>query len=322
MARSSLLCRFLQFADFVDQQRPAGRRLEQPQPAVQGARKRTFLVAEQFALDQRLRDRGTVDGDERFAAPRAVVMERASHQLLAGAALADDKHGAASVSHQADLLEQGTHRCTLPDDVVERMPLVQLRVQLGDLGRHGTFFQGHLDAVRQFLQIDRLGEEIKGPFLERRHGCVDGPVAGHEDHGGVGSPILGDAQQFEPVDTRHAEVRDDHRNAVVHVVDRLLAAAHRNRVIAATFQPFAHGGPSIWVVVDQEDLPAPPRGRDRRGELRFPRHVWRLWWHVVILPCHSDRDKLALAIFCKHAKLATVGTSYCKLISERTSSEW
>ena len=47
-----------------------------------------LLVAEQLALQQRLRDGGTVEGQERRLGPRAVLVDGAGHQLLARAALA------------------------------------------------------------------------------------------------------------------------------------------------------------------------------------------------------------------------------------------
>ena len=50
------------------------------------------LVAEQLALDQLARDRRHVDGNERTGAALAVIVQRAGHQLLAGARFAVDHH--------------------------------------------------------------------------------------------------------------------------------------------------------------------------------------------------------------------------------------
>ena len=54
-----------QFADFVEKQRAAIGFLELADPLFVRAGKRTFFVAEQRALDQILRDRTTIDDDER-----------------------------------------------------------------------------------------------------------------------------------------------------------------------------------------------------------------------------------------------------------------
>ena len=50
------------------------------------------LVAEQLRLEQRVGDGGAVDRDERLLGARRVEVQRARHQLLAGAALAGDEH--------------------------------------------------------------------------------------------------------------------------------------------------------------------------------------------------------------------------------------
>ena len=65
-----------------------------------------LLVTEQLALEQRLGQRPHVHGDERLAPTRTQPVNRARHQLLAGAALALDEHGA---RHRRDLLDLDQH---------------------------------------------------------------------------------------------------------------------------------------------------------------------------------------------------------------------
>src|SRR5216117_265801 len=91
--RSSLACVLESIRDLVQEQRAAVGQLEAAQPPLGGAGERPALVAEQLALDQRLGDRRTVDGDERPVAPVGKVVDRARDQLLAGATLAIDEHG-------------------------------------------------------------------------------------------------------------------------------------------------------------------------------------------------------------------------------------
>ena len=55
----------IHFADLVEQQRPAIRRLEFADTACDGAGERALLVAEQLGLQQVLGDRRTVQRDER-----------------------------------------------------------------------------------------------------------------------------------------------------------------------------------------------------------------------------------------------------------------
>ena len=80
-------------ADLVEEYRSAVGNLELALLAILRARERAFFVAEQFALQQRLRQRAAVDRHHRMETPRAGGMDGARHHFLAGAALAGDEHG-------------------------------------------------------------------------------------------------------------------------------------------------------------------------------------------------------------------------------------
>jgi len=64
-------------ADFVEQQGALFCELEAAGTTFDGAGERAFLVAENFALDQRLRNSGAVDGDEGLAGAGAQLMQGA-----------------------------------------------------------------------------------------------------------------------------------------------------------------------------------------------------------------------------------------------------
>src|SRR5471032_3355954 len=51
-----------------------------------------LLMPEQFAIEQRLREGGAVDGREWLGRTRALPVESARHQLFAGAAFAQDQY--------------------------------------------------------------------------------------------------------------------------------------------------------------------------------------------------------------------------------------
>ena len=57
------------------------------------AGERASFVAEQFAFQQLLGNRGAVDGEERLLAAVAVMINRAGDEFLAGAAFAGDERG-------------------------------------------------------------------------------------------------------------------------------------------------------------------------------------------------------------------------------------
>ena len=66
-----------QIADFIEEKRAAVGLLEAPDAARVGASECPALMAEEFALEQRLGDGGAVDGDERFFRALAVLVNGA-----------------------------------------------------------------------------------------------------------------------------------------------------------------------------------------------------------------------------------------------------
>ena len=82
-----------QLADLVEEQRAGVRGREQTLAIARRVGERAAHVTEQLVLEQRLGDRGAVDDDERRVVARRRVVDRARDQLLAGAALAEDRDG-------------------------------------------------------------------------------------------------------------------------------------------------------------------------------------------------------------------------------------
>ena len=143
MARSSLLCSPNCISPISSiNSVPRYGRLEQAHASFRGPRKGTLFVAEQFALDQGVRNRGAVDGDEGLIPPRAVVVNRPGHQLFARAAFALDQDRAVACRQPAGSSRTGTASSrAIADHIVQGVAFVQLRVQVGDLGRHVLLLQ-------------------------------------------------------------------------------------------------------------------------------------------------------------------------------------
>ena len=95
--------------DFVEEQRALVRLLEPALPVADGAGERAAHVAEQLRLEQRLRNRAAVERDEPVRAPRAVVVNRARDDFLAGAGFAGDENRA--VRSAPRFRAAGTARC-------------------------------------------------------------------------------------------------------------------------------------------------------------------------------------------------------------------
>ena len=103
-------------ADLVEKQRAAFGLFEAPGGALVGAGEGALLVAEQFALDEVARNRRHVDGDERAFLALAVIVQRAGHQLLAGAGLAGDQHGEVGLHQPRERAIDLLHRRRAADE--------------------------------------------------------------------------------------------------------------------------------------------------------------------------------------------------------------
>ena len=91
-----------QFSDLVEKDRAAIGHFEEPRTVLVGAGERALAVPEQFALHEMLRQSAAVHGHERPRRPRAALMDRPSHQLLARSRLAAHEHRRIARRHPLD----------------------------------------------------------------------------------------------------------------------------------------------------------------------------------------------------------------------------
>ena len=86
------LCARINLADFIEENCPAVRLFEAPDPPLVRAGERAAFVPEEFAFQQRRRECRAMDRDELRFAPPAQIMNRVRCEFLARAALAVDQH--------------------------------------------------------------------------------------------------------------------------------------------------------------------------------------------------------------------------------------
>ena len=79
-------------------------------------------MPEELALEQRVVDRGAIDGDEPSIAPRADAVERARHELLAGPGLAGHERQTHVRGQAPDHPEEILHARAAADHPVELEP--------------------------------------------------------------------------------------------------------------------------------------------------------------------------------------------------------
>ena len=159
---------------------------KRPDALADGAGERAAHVAEQLGLEQRLRQRAAVDRDEPLVAARAVVVDRARDQLLAGAGLAVDQDRARRRGDRRQHLEQLAHDAALSDQPLEAVALLELRSQVRVLGAQAALLERAVHHVEQLVVLERLGDEVGGAALDQRHGVAHRAVAGHHDDDDVG----------------------------------------------------------------------------------------------------------------------------------------
>jgi len=158
-------------------------------------RERTALVAEQLALQQRLRQRRAGDGHERPIRTGAAVVDRLGDHVLSGAALPLQQDGRRLAV--ADLLDQVhdlPHGRAAADQIRLALDRQVLRPQTTHLPAEPGRLQGLLDDHGKLVQVHRLGQVVEGAQLHRLHGALHRPVGGHHHHRHL-RDLLADALQ-------------------------------------------------------------------------------------------------------------------------------
>jgi hypothetical protein len=247
-----------QLADLVEEEGAAVRRLDAAAALGVGAGEGALLVAEELALEQRLRDRRAVDGHEGPRGPRGEPVDRAGRDLLARAALAREEDGGIDGRHLADRGEHLLHARARPEHPLEaagRRALSQLAVLRLERVQAQRASQHDLELVH----VDRLHEEVVPALLDgvKRVRALLAP--GDDDDLGRGVERLDLVERGEALldATRvggQAEVeRHDRRVLGAHGVERRGAVAGEHDVELVGEGP-AHLRAQVLVVVDYEQF--------------------------------------------------------------------
>ncbi|MDT4869427.1 hypothetical protein FQZ97_1044530 [compost metagenome] len=165
-------------------------------------------MAEQFGFEQVLGNGRGIERDERAVGTRAVLVQRARNQFLAGAGLAGDHHRDVRLRQPPDGAEHVLHRRRLAEDLRRiDQPVVHLLFAQ-------AFFQRTADQLDRLVDIERLGQVFEGPALERCHRAVQVRVGGHHDDRQARVPRLDGLQQVQPGAAGHADIGNQHLRLV------------------------------------------------------------------------------------------------------------
>ena len=162
-----------------------------------GAGVGALLVAEELRLQELAREAGAVHVDERLVGARAVAVEPAREDALAAARLALDQDRAARGGDLARVLGQprgSRPRCPVKGSTASRA----WRARPADLAALlALALEQPPQHHQQRRQLDRLGQELVGAFLDRAHGQVDRGVAGQHHHRQRRVDLADPGQQLE-----------------------------------------------------------------------------------------------------------------------------
>src|SRR5205823_4279756 len=137
-----------QLADLVEEERAFARILEVAGLRLLRARERALRVAEERGLDERGRDRGAVEREERRARARRQVVQRVGHALLAAARLALDQRREGRRRVEVDLAAEPADRGAVAR---ERARLLVARAAVDRAG-----FDGAREDLLQRRRLARL----------------------------------------------------------------------------------------------------------------------------------------------------------------------
>src|SRR6185437_9427446 len=215
-----------------------------------------LLVAEQLVLENLLRQRRAVEGEERALGALALRVYGTRDQLFAGARFAEDQHARVRRRHRIDHLVDAAHRFRLPGQLAVVRQTFELGGELEILFLETELFEQFWDLCFELVQplgVERLLDVVGGTLLDRLDRQLGRTLTGDHDELGrdLGAPQL--AEQRDSVELRHLEVGQDDAVALgAQPLERLLSVARDVDGVALVLEDGAQTrGDRLFVVGDQ-----------------------------------------------------------------------
>src|SRR5207249_7643936 len=251
-AQQLRLRRRAHLADLVEEERPLVRELELAELLRVRVGERALLVAEELALEQRLRDGGAVERDQRAVGARAPVVDRLGDQLLAGAALTGDEDRGAELRDGFDRLEDLLHLRRAADDVADVVAVADLAAELLELALQVGVLGRPLQVQPQLLDVERLGDVPERPELHGLDRRLQRLGRGQHDDRQVhvaGAELL---EELHAVHPRYEDVEQhDVGGRAGERLERLLGGADGDRLVLVLQRHPERLAHALLVVHDQ-----------------------------------------------------------------------
>src|SRR5215468_7039809 len=243
------------FTDFIEEKSAAAGEFKTSWTRADSSGERAFLVAEDFAFDERFRNGGGIDGDERSIGAFAQTMDGSRCQFLARAALAGNDRGCIARTETLNQLVYIAHGLAAADKLSESRTTLELRVESSRGLAHFDVGLRSLQDGTQLGIVHRLRDEILRALFHGLDGEIDARVCRNQDNRAVGITRFQAPKQIEPGKLRHHHIGD--YNVGIIRLDHLLrlcAIRRQADVIAPLLQDHFENLADRGLVVDDQNL--------------------------------------------------------------------
>ena len=240
-------------ADFVQHQGAAIGQFKPANALFRGSGESTFLVAEQFALQQLRRKGGAVNDDQLLLRPAAQVVQRPGHQLLAGAALAFNQNRGARGRHLLDGFDDRLHHLRLAEDALHGVLALHLLLEGDVLDLQLAAAQGAFDQEIDLIKVQRLGDEVVGAAAHGLHCGVHRAIRGHHDHHWRPGHAQRGLQKLHAVVIAQPQIGQHHVHRLILQHLHRIRRVGRDIDVEIVLQRLAQAVASVLFVIDDED---------------------------------------------------------------------
>ena len=165
--------------------------------------------SEEFAFEQRVRERGAVQFDERHGCARAGVVDGFGEHSFAGAAFALNKDGGVvGLGGFAGDFEHAASVGIFGDDASEVVASLGLLDVVADAHAEGEHFAGTMEGGDHVGEVEGLDEVVVGAELHGFDGAIDHVVGAHHEDDGGGRGLFHLAQDVDAVHAGHDDVEE------------------------------------------------------------------------------------------------------------------
>ena len=216
------------------------------------AGKRASLVAEESALDQFVRDRRQVDGDERRLATARFPVEQAREQFFTRAALAEDQDGRGELRDFLHQIDDVADLTAGTDQEFAFTLLGNLRTQRDHLTVQILSLAGVANKRTQLVVVEVLRDVVVGAVLHRLDRGLD--LVDRREHDAFDQAVVlfDNAKDIEAADAGKPDVEQNQIDVLLlQQRQRGFPARHRQHAIVALENRAERVAHSLIVVADQ-----------------------------------------------------------------------